>query len=48
MEHTLARDGEPTAVGPAQAPVTDRGMQILEYAVAGLAIVAALMLAFLR
>jgi hypothetical protein len=48
MEHTLARDGELTAVRDAEVPATDRGMQILEYTVAGLAIVAALMLAFLR
>jgi hypothetical protein len=47
MEQSLAGDGEP-AVGRVDAPATDRAMQILEYAVAALALLAAVMLSFLR
>jgi hypothetical protein len=48
MQQPLAHDVEPPVVGHAQAPAGDRGMQILEYAVAALALLAAVMLAFVR
>ena len=48
MQQPLARDAEPVVVGHAQAPAPDRGMQILEYAVAVVALFAAVLLAFLR
>ena len=48
MEQSLARDGDMSVLGHAQSPVADRGMQILEYAVAALAALAAAMLAFVR
>lgn len=48
MERSLARDGEVPVIGHADAPAPDRGMQVLEYAVAVLAFVAAALLAFVR
>lgn len=48
MEQSLAHDGDAPVVGLAAVPATDRGMQILEYAVAALAALAAVMLAFVR
>ena len=48
MPQSLARDGEPAVVGHVQAPAPDRAMQILEYAVAALALLAAILLAFVR
>ena len=47
MEQSLARDGE-RVVAHVATPVADRGMQILEYAVAALAAFAAVILAFAR
>lgn len=48
MEQSLARDGDPAVAVHVAPQVADRGMQILEYAVAVLAAVAAVMLAFVR
>jgi hypothetical protein len=48
MQQSLARDTERTSVGHAQPPAPDRAMQVLEYAVAALALLAAVMLAFVR
>ena len=48
MEQSLAGDGEQAVVGQVKPPAGDRGMQILEYAVAALALLAAVVLPFLR
>jgi hypothetical protein len=48
VEQSLARDTDASVIGHAQPSATDRGMQILEYAVAALAALAAVMLAFAR
>lgn len=48
MEQSLAREGEVPVIGPADVSAPDRGMQVLEYAVATLAFVAAVLLAFVR
>jgi hypothetical protein len=48
MEQSLAHDGDAPVVGLTAVRATDRGMQILEYAVAALAALAAVMLAFVR
>lgn len=45
---TLAREGDLPVVELVEAPAADRGMQILEYAVAGLAVFAAIVLTFVR
>ena len=44
----LARDGDLPVAELVEAPAADRGMQILEYVVAGLAMFAAIVLTFLR
>lgn len=48
MGRSLARGGEVPVIGHADVPVPDRGMQVLEYAVAVLALLAAALLAFVR
>ena len=45
---TIARDGDVTVLERIDLPATDRGMQILEYLVAGLAAFAAIVLTFAR
>jgi hypothetical protein len=45
---TIARDGDVTVLERVDLPVADRGMQILEYLVAGLAALAAIALTFAR